>query len=59
MARIVAGIAASVAVMALLYEPADPSRAYYGTDARAHGFEDAARHNNGALPGVRREEPQL
>jgi SGNH domain (fused to AT3 domains) len=25
-----------VAVMALLYEPADPSRAYYGTDARAH-----------------------
>jgi peptidoglycan/LPS O-acetylase OafA/YrhL len=32
----VAGIAASVAVMALLYEPADPSRAYYGTDARAH-----------------------
>ncbi len=32
----VAGIAASVAVMAMLYEPADPSRAYYGTDARAH-----------------------
>src|SRR2546429_6045776 len=32
----VAGIAASLAVMALLYEPADPSRAYYGTDARAH-----------------------
>jgi peptidoglycan/LPS O-acetylase OafA/YrhL len=32
----VAGIATSVAVMALLYEPADPSRAYYGTDARAH-----------------------
>jgi len=32
----VAGITASVAVMALLYEPADPSRAYYGTDARAH-----------------------
>ena len=32
----VVGIAASVAVMALLYEPADPSRAYYGTDARAH-----------------------
>ncbi len=32
----VAGIAASVAIMALLYEPADPSRAYYGTDARAH-----------------------
>jgi peptidoglycan/LPS O-acetylase OafA/YrhL len=32
----VAGIAASVAVMALLYEPADPSRAYYGTDARVH-----------------------
>ena len=31
-----AGIVASVAVMAMLYEPADPSRAYYGTDARAH-----------------------
>jgi peptidoglycan/LPS O-acetylase OafA/YrhL len=31
-----AGIAASVAIMAMLYEPADPSRAYYGTDARAH-----------------------
>ncbi len=32
----VAGIGASIAVMAMLYEPADPSRAYYGTDARAH-----------------------
>ncbi len=32
----VAGIAASVAVMAMLYDAADPSRAYYGTDARAH-----------------------
>ena len=32
----VAGIAASVAIMALLYEPTDPSRAYYGTDTRAH-----------------------
>jgi peptidoglycan/LPS O-acetylase OafA/YrhL len=32
----VTGIAASVAVMAMLYEPADPSRAYCGTDARAH-----------------------
>jgi peptidoglycan/LPS O-acetylase OafA/YrhL len=32
----VAGIGASVAVMALLYDPLDPSRAYYGTDARAH-----------------------
>ena len=31
-----AGIAASVAIMAMLYEPGDPSRAYYGTDARAH-----------------------
>jgi len=31
-----AGIAASVAIMAVLYEPSDPSRAYYGTDARAH-----------------------
>ncbi len=34
----VAGIAASVAVMAILYEPLDPSRAYYGTDGRAHTF---------------------
>ncbi|HKA93200.1 MAG TPA: acyltransferase family protein [Acidimicrobiia bacterium] len=32
----VAGIATSVAIMAMLYEPGDPSRAYYGTDARAH-----------------------
>jgi peptidoglycan/LPS O-acetylase OafA/YrhL len=32
----IAGIAASVALMAVLYEPLDPSRAYYGTDARAH-----------------------
>jgi peptidoglycan/LPS O-acetylase OafA/YrhL len=30
------GIAVSVAVMALLYDPGDPSRAYYGTDARMH-----------------------
>jgi peptidoglycan/LPS O-acetylase OafA/YrhL len=30
------GIAASAVVMAVLYEPSDPSRAYYGTDARAH-----------------------
>lgn len=27
---------ASIAVMALLYDEADPSRAYYGTDARIH-----------------------
>ena len=32
----VAGIAASALVMAVLYEPTDSSRAYYGTDARAH-----------------------
>jgi peptidoglycan/LPS O-acetylase OafA/YrhL len=32
----VAGIAASVALMAHLYEPFDPSRAYFGTDTRAH-----------------------
>jgi peptidoglycan/LPS O-acetylase OafA/YrhL len=31
----VVGIAASVAVMALVYDSADPSRAYFGTDARA------------------------
>jgi peptidoglycan/LPS O-acetylase OafA/YrhL len=32
----VAGIAVSVAAMALLYDPGDPSRAYYGTDTRMH-----------------------
>ena len=32
----VAGIAVSVAAMALLYDPGDPSRAYYGTAARMH-----------------------
>jgi peptidoglycan/LPS O-acetylase OafA/YrhL len=31
-----AGIAASTAVMALLYDSSDPSRAYFGTDARIH-----------------------
>jgi peptidoglycan/LPS O-acetylase OafA/YrhL len=31
-----AGIIASVAVMAAVYGPGDPLRAYYGTDARAH-----------------------
>ena len=31
----VVGIAASVAVMALVYDSTDPSRAYFGTDARA------------------------
>ena len=30
------GAAASVAVMAMTYRASDPSRAYYGTDARAH-----------------------
>lgn len=34
----VAGAAASALVMAALYEEADPSRAYYGTDARAHSL---------------------
>ena len=32
----VAGIALSVAAMAMLYDPGDPSRAYYGTDTRMH-----------------------
>ncbi len=31
-----AGAVASVMAMGLLYDPADPSRAYYGTDARIH-----------------------
>ena len=30
------GIVVSAAAMALLYTPSDPSRAYYGTDARVH-----------------------
>jgi peptidoglycan/LPS O-acetylase OafA/YrhL len=33
---IVAGIVASITVMARVYTPGDPLRAYYGTDARAH-----------------------
>ncbi|MCZ7536497.1 MAG: acyltransferase [Acidimicrobiia bacterium] len=32
------GVVASVAVMGLLYDAADPSRAYYGTDSRAHSL---------------------
>jgi len=32
----IVGIAVSGIVMALLFVPGDPSRAYYGTDARAH-----------------------
>ena len=31
-----AGVVASVMAMALLYDPGDPSRAYYGTDTRIH-----------------------
>ena len=31
-----AGAGASIATMAMLYDPVDPSRAYYGTDSRAH-----------------------
>jgi peptidoglycan/LPS O-acetylase OafA/YrhL len=31
-----AGAGASVATMAVLYDRSDPSRAYYGTDSRAH-----------------------
>jgi peptidoglycan/LPS O-acetylase OafA/YrhL len=30
------GIAVSAVAMALLYDPSDPSRAYYGTDTRMH-----------------------
>jgi peptidoglycan/LPS O-acetylase OafA/YrhL len=32
----VTGAAASIATMAMLYDSSDPSRAYYGTDGRAH-----------------------
>ena len=35
---IVAGVAASVTALLLLYEPGDPSRIYYGTDTRAAGL---------------------
>ncbi|HZP28588.1 MAG TPA: acyltransferase family protein [Acidimicrobiia bacterium] len=34
----VLGSIASIVAMAALYDPADPSRAYYGTDARAHAL---------------------
>jgi SGNH domain (fused to AT3 domains)/Acyltransferase family len=34
----VVGSGVSMLVMAALYEPGDPSRAYYGTDARAHAL---------------------
>ncbi len=32
---VIAGIAASAALMWILYNPSDPSRVYYGTDTRA------------------------
>jgi peptidoglycan/LPS O-acetylase OafA/YrhL len=32
------GLVTSVSVMGLLYDASDPSRAYYGTDSRAHGL---------------------
>ncbi len=32
----IAGIAASITAMAVFYDASDPSRAYYGTDSRAH-----------------------
>ncbi|HEY3096531.1 MAG TPA: acyltransferase family protein [Acidimicrobiia bacterium] len=32
----IAGIAASITAMATFYDASDPSRAYYGTDSRAH-----------------------
>ena len=33
-----AGAVASIALMAILYDPLDPSRSYYGTDTRAHAL---------------------
>jgi peptidoglycan/LPS O-acetylase OafA/YrhL len=35
---LVAGIAASAALMGVLYHASDPSRAYYGTDTRLHAL---------------------
>lgn len=35
---LLAGAVLSATLMALLYEPADPSRAYFGTDARVQGL---------------------
>ena len=32
------GAAASIALMAIVYDPLNPSRAYYGTDTRAHAL---------------------
>jgi peptidoglycan/LPS O-acetylase OafA/YrhL len=58
MGAIIGGAAASAALMAALYDPADPTRVYFGTDTRAqqllvgaglawllsrHGFPTAAR----------------
>ncbi|HZP28662.1 MAG TPA: acyltransferase family protein [Acidimicrobiia bacterium] len=34
----VGGAAVSIALMAAVYDPTDPSRAYYGTDTRAHAL---------------------
>ena len=34
----IGGAAGSIALMAALYDPTDPSRAYYGTDTRAQGL---------------------
>ena len=53
-----AGIASSVAAMVWLYDPADPSRAYFGTDARLHELMVGAllavalsRYDLGRIPG--------
>ncbi len=54
----VAGLVASAATMSWLFEPTDPSRAFYGTDSRAHGLLIGAllamvlaRHRGRAITG--------
>ncbi|GII92775.1 acyltransferase family protein [Sinosporangium siamense] len=62
-ALIVMGIAASTVVLGVLYEGADPSRAYYGTDARAHelliGVALAVFLGRRRAPHMRRAAPML
>jgi peptidoglycan/LPS O-acetylase OafA/YrhL/O-antigen ligase len=53
------GAAVSVATMALLYDPRNPSRAYFGTDTRAHalligaGLALLVQRGPGVLTGAR------
>ncbi len=48
-----AGVLVSVALMAALYDPIDPSRAYFGTGTRAHSLLIGALLGVALLNGVR------